>query len=592
VGIGWALPRADRPITLLAARGGAIGSEELAQALHDARRLGDCVWLRLVAPDRHIGVLAHDIAHAAERAFPGTGGLLVNELRRRSDGSVEPEELARALASLLPGEAVVVLEDGFGVVNTRSFTDFARAWSTWIPPPAPVVLVAYGRPGRRLRALAPLASWARGRDADFDRLPAAPHNDSALPSHLFDRLVRVAAGRSALVNDVTDAATGERCDLVAEVVAAVRTPRDLVGRLTERLLGRAGPDELDALDAAAQLSFWHPDLGSLAATVGLRPWLIPLQHDWHWLRPFWAESLAGGLRRVLRRAPRSCHFGLCRWPRATVLDSDRSRLRTPPVGRRPTVSVRMLGMFELAIDGHPVTRWHGHLGPAVLRYLLAQPKRACPRDVLLDVFWPAVSPQLARNRLQVVVSSVRRTLEGVADVPLIEFHDGAYCVGRSVDIELDIDAFERLVESGRRDEVSGHAQRAVDRFRAAVAAYRGDFLADSPYEEWTTLTRETLRIKYLDLLDRLARLLVEQGREAECIEVVQRILNQDACREDAHRLLMRCYARQGRTHQALRQFELCCRSLRTTVGVGPSQTTVDLYRSLRGVTVSGTADSA
>jgi len=115
-------------------------------------------------------------------------------------------------------------------------------------------------------------------------------------------------------------------------------------------------------------------------------------------------------------------------------------------------------------------------------------------------------------------------------------------------------------------------------------------LADSLYEEWTTLTRETLRVKYLDLLDRLARLLLEQDREGECIDVAQRILHQDTCREDAHRLLMRCYARQGRAHQALRQFDLCCRSLREAMGVNPSQATLDLYRSLRGFARGDTVD--
>jgi DNA-binding SARP family transcriptional activator len=591
-GGGPLLPPGNRPITLLAARGGAIGSEELAQALQDTGSLGRCLWLRLDAADRDPSAFAHAIAHAAEWAFPGTGDLLASELTRSPDGSVAPDELARAIASVLPGDAVVVLEDGCGVANTRPFVLFGKAWSTLAATRAPVVVVAHGRPGRRLRAVASLAPTARSREVGARGLPAAREGESALPPHLIDRLVRVAAGRSALVNDVVDAASAERGDLVAEVVATARAPRDLLAGLSARLLAEAGPDELDVLHAVSRLSYWHPDLGSSADTAWLRPWLLPLQHEWHWLRPFWAGSLAGGLRRVRRGPSRQCHFEPGVTSRTVVDDSGRSRAGRSRAGGRSTVMVRLLGSFELAVDGRPVTTWRGHLGPSILKYLLAQPKRACPRDVLLDVFWPSVMPELARNRLQVALCGVRRALEAVTDARLIEFRDGAYVVGQSINVELDIDAFERLVESGRHDELNGHTELSVDRYTEAVTVYRGDFLADTPYEEWTTLTRETLRIKYLDLLDRLARLLLEQDRDGECIDVAERILHQDTCREDAHRLLMRCYARQGRTHQALRQFDLCCRSLREAMGVSPSQATLDVYQSLRGVARMDAVDGA
>jgi pentatricopeptide repeat protein len=71
------------------------------------------------------------------------------------------------------------------------------------------------------------------------------------------------------------------------------------------------------------------------------------------------------------------------------------------------------------------------------------------------------------------------------------------------------------------------------------------------------------------------------GSLGPCIAVAQLILQQDPCREDAHRLLMRCYAQQGRVHEALRQFELCSRAFATTLGGGPSWATVELHRSIR-----------
>jgi len=63
-----------------------------------------------------------------------------------------------------------------------------------------------------------------------------------------------------------------------------------------------------------------------------------------------------------------------------------------------------------------------------------------------------------------------------------------------------------------------------------------------------------------------------------------------AASDAADQLRPRCYARQGRAHQALRQFDLCCRSLHEAMGVHPSQATLDLYRSLRGFARGDTVD--
>jgi DNA-binding SARP family transcriptional activator len=58
------------------------------------------------------------------------------------------------------------------------------------------------------------------------------------------------------------------------------------------------------------------------------------------------------------------------------------------------------------------------------------------------------------------------------------------------------------------------------------------------------------------------------------------MLDIDPCREDAHRLLMRCYAEQGRVYPAMRQYEMCRRILRSTVDAEPATGTTQLYRAI------------
>jgi DNA-binding SARP family transcriptional activator len=130
-------------------------------------------------------------------------------------------------------------------------------------------------------------------------------------------------------------------------------------------------------------------------------------------------------------------------------------------------------------------------------------------------------------------------------------------------------------------ERSGGHAGAIAAYEAAGSLYRGDFLADAPYEEWAVLPREGLRLAYLDLLDRLSRLYFDQGRYADSAALCQRTIELDPCREDVHRRLIRCYSRQGRSYLGLRQYRACAVALRAELDVAPATATVRLQEALR-----------
>jgi DNA-binding SARP family transcriptional activator len=95
------------------------------------------------------------------------------------------------------------------------------------------------------------------------------------------------------------------------------------------------------------------------------------------------------------------------------------------------------------------------------------------------------------------------------------------------------------------------------------------------------LTRERLRLAYLDTLDRISHLYFSHAQYAACAELCQRIIERDLCREDAHRRLMRCYSRQGQPHLALRQYRACADALEAELGVEPAPATTALHERIR-----------
>jgi DNA-binding SARP family transcriptional activator len=247
----------------------------------------------------------------------------------------------------------------------------------------------------------------------------------------------------------------------------------------------------------------------------------------------------------------------------------------------PTLTVHMLGPFRAALNDRSIESWPSGRGRAVFKYLLAHRDRTLPRDVLMDAFWPDAGPEAARNSLNVALHGLRQALRAADDVPVVIFQDGAYRLHPDLHLWLDSDEFERRVAAGRRFEATGQIAAAAAEYEVATGLYQGDFMADDPYDEWPVITRERLRIAYLDTLDRLSQIYFSQGQYGSCANLCQLMLTQDNCREDSHCRLMRCYSRQGQYHLALRQYQICVKALRDELDVDPSPNTTQLYERIR-----------
>ncbi|HLO15138.1 MAG TPA: BTAD domain-containing putative transcriptional regulator [Anaerolineales bacterium] len=244
------------------------------------------------------------------------------------------------------------------------------------------------------------------------------------------------------------------------------------------------------------------------------------------------------------------------------------------------VAVHMLGAFSMTV-GDLAVKLPSSRGLSLLKYLLLHHKQGTSREVLMDTFWPDAEPEMARNNLNVAMHSLRRALRKIVFLPVIIFEDGSYGLDPNLQVWLDVEEFERCVKAGQRLEARNQLTAAVTEYETAISLYQGDFLEQNPYEEWTVIDREHLRIAYLDTLDRLSHIYFGQERYAACITICQLILARDSCREDAHCLLMRCYSRQGQYHLALRQYQICVEVLQRELDIDPAWETTEFYEKIR-----------
>ncbi len=551
---------AEAPFSVVRGVPGSYAAERLAGVVDSWQRLNDCVWLR--AHDINRTDLAQSLAAACKHRWaPG-------EPAHRTTRPPPPrlgEEIHRA-----PEGAVIVLE--LGGRATSGVTRLIKAMRPAMTDRGVRMVVV-----AESRFHPPVG---RGPDCV---VPASDLVDSAAleeysPARNRDLLLRYAGRHAAVLDDVVAAARLWSQDAVDEALRSSYGLSSLLGRLTTALLDQLTPDQRNALQVALTVGYWHPQMGTRpVASEQLRPWLVPMEQQWGWLRPIWASSLRRELTRPIATNQR--RFGSYRRTPAVGAASPESHDRRS--SHQGMLQARLFGSLEVRVDGTPVPSWHGQRGTSVLRYLLYRRHHACARDELLEEFWRDVPNAAARNRLQVAVSGLRRAFLDVTALNVVEYADGGYRINPELLVEVDVEAFERGLRAAEAADRAYDQQEARTAYQHAIAHYRGDFAADAPFEQWTLLPRESLRIKLVDALDRLSRIELTDHRTDDCIATAHRMLAIDPCREDAHRLLMRCYADQGRTYQALRQYEFCSRILEARIDAGPAPDTIRLYDAIR-----------
>jgi DNA-binding SARP family transcriptional activator len=231
------------------------------------------------------------------------------------------------------------------------------------------------------------------------------------------------------------------------------------------------------------------------------------------------------------------------------------------------LDLRLLGGFLLRADGRP-RPLPARKAQALLAYLAVRAGRAHARDTLTTLFWADVGERQARQSLRQIMVRLRRALAGH---PRALVAQGDTVTLSPPALDLDVAAFERLVRRGTPEALE-----------AAAALYRGPLLdgvrVEAPgFEEWLESERARLAELALDALRRLVDHHLKRERLDAAAQAAARLLALDPVQEDAHRILMRLHARQGRRAAALRQYQTCVAALQKELGVEPEPATRRLY---------------
>lgn len=244
------------------------------------------------------------------------------------------------------------------------------------------------------------------------------------------------------------------------------------------------------------------------------------------------------------------------------------------------VMICLLGEFRLMKGSEPLTIHSRGKGGELLRMLGLKYDTCVCREALLDRLWPESSQDLAVQSLNSLVYSLHKQLgehlDGAAPVVCAE---GFYRLNIPAGIGVDVVAFDRLARRSEQAARESNPELAADLAGRAISFYQGDLSAGSDFA--ITLELERLRTQYMTLLARLADYHFSAGDYTGCLEYAHRLLEKDHCREDAHRMVMRCYVRRGERAAALRQYQLCQSILQDEFDAVPEPATIALFNQIR-----------
>lgn len=244
---------------------------------------------------------------------------------------------------------------------------------------------------------------------------------------------------------------------------------------------------------------------------------------------------------------------------------------TAPLGQG-LLSVRVLGGFEVRLDGALLDHWPRRKAKLILAALLLYP-RGLTLAQLAEFLGPEEVSAGALTTLKVDVSALRRVLEpnmakgGHSSYVMTE--DDRYVLAWPRIEFFDLRAVEQKLSEGDRLR-DAEPDQALQAYEAALEHHRGNLLEDSFFGKFFEAEREARRRKVVAVLLWMAEHQGHQGKLAAAESLLQRAVELAPTEEEIYVQLMHHQKRVGRPERIRQVYWDCRKALKSHLGLTPS----------------------
>jgi len=225
--------------------------------------------------------------------------------------------------------------------------------------------------------------------------------------------------------------------------------------------------------------------------------------------------------------------------------------------------------------------WTRDKARKLLMILLVNRGKFVRFEQLIDMLWPDKSHEQGKQNLKVTVNTLHRILEPERQGHqpfFVERNNFGYGLINTENIIVDADEFLDLVHIAQRYQASRYTL-AQDVMESAIALYKGEFLPEAAYEDWVISERERLNKLFLETGEKLARMHLQSKNWEKCLEICEKIISHDCCREEAYRVMITCYLQMKKKTLAVQTYQRCKENLARHLAIKPSRELFTLIKS-------------
>jgi two-component SAPR family response regulator len=246
--------------------------------------------------------------------------------------------------------------------------------------------------------------------------------------------------------------------------------------------------------------------------------------------------------------------------------------------------VTTLGGFHVERDSIEIvpTAWGREKAIYLFQYLITNRHKQQHKEQIIAQLWPQLDQEAGDRDFKVALNAVNKAIEPErpprSKSRFIKRFDLAY--GLNLDqIWIDIDEFETKLAIGNQ-LLKTDEYLAIENYQAAVDLYKGDYLPERRYEDWTSGERERLKILAWSAMTTLAELQIESNPR-DSLRLTQQVLSQEPLWEEAYRIQMQAFQALGNRPMAIKTFQQCVNTLDEEFGIEPLPETLSIYEEIR-----------
>jgi DNA-binding SARP family transcriptional activator len=225
-----------------------------------------------------------------------------------------------------------------------------------------------------------------------------------------------------------------------------------------------------------------------------------------------------------------------------------------------TLLVKTLGKCELNIDGRRLS-WAEEFSPSqrqLMSILICSTDGKVSQEEVQASLWPDSPTKKARSSFDSLLSRMRKTMdESFAPIDSRDYlvvKRGYLCLENS---KIDAHEFRRLVRKAKQQVAHLEYWPAEITFSSAFSLWQGKFLPADFGVDAAVVYQDEIEQLYLDASQTFARLMAENNRYQQALQLLRDALRYDPVNDGIVRLIYQLYLAQnspGLASQVLKQY--------------------------------------